>query len=397
MTIGRRYGSALIIAGLLAGTLVGCGSSSKSSTATGGGGGSSSTVAVAPSGSTQASIGSQVSNTAAGLAAAQQNVNSHLQDPTSIGPTTPVGKPIPTGKTIVYINCGAQACTNAGASLKAACAVLGWNYKEIAAQPTPESIQAAFEAAVRMKPDGVASLGFSTVSYQRQLAELKAAGIPVLSDTGTDPVGNGLLLQLQSAQTAQAMALLADKAIVDDGGKGDIGNVVLTGYPIVKLYGDEFAAEIKKNCPACTLTELQIQPAQIGTTASSTIANFLRANPNVKQLFLSYDDLGNGLAAAVQGAGASAPKTYGWAPTQTGMADLRSGVQTAAVPQDQLTIGWQLADAFARSFTGQSVGPDMTWENFVLWSKEYNNLPPSDNNPPVIANYQDQFKKLWGK
>jgi hypothetical protein len=39
----------------------------------------------------------------------------------------------------------------------------------------------------------------------------------------------------------------------------------------------------------------------------------------------------------------------------------------------------------------------MTWENFVVLSKQYNNLPASDNNPPVIADYQQQFKKLWNK
>ena len=67
------------------------------------------------------------------------------------------------------------------------------------------------------------------------------------------------------------------------------------------------------------------------------------------------------------------------------------------MPIDSLNVGWQWADAFARLFTGQSVDADAGWEDFVLWSKDYNNLPSSSNNPPVIASYQDQWKKLWNK
>jgi ABC-type sugar transport system substrate-binding protein len=334
---------------------------------------------------------------ATGYTAALAYVNAHIKAPTSIAPTTPIGKPIPTGKTIDYVNCGAPACTDTGAGLKAAAAVLGWKYKEIAAQPTPQSIQAAFDQVIRDKPDGVASAGFATASYQRELATLKADNIPVFSDTGTDKPGNGLDLQLQTFQTPDAMQLLADKVTIDSKGKGDIANVNLTGYPIVKDYTDEFAAGIKKNCPGCSISNLSINPTSIGKDAPSILANFLRSHTNIKYVFLGYDDVAVGLAAAVKGAGIAMPKTYSWAAGGTGIQALSTGERTATVPIDSIDVGWQWADGFARLFTGQSVSEDSGWENFVLWSKDYNNLPSSSNNPPVIANYQAQFKKLWGK
>jgi ribose transport system substrate-binding protein len=349
-----------------------------------------------------ASDGSAASSTAAAsgsaeLEAAKARLEAATKAPTTIGPTEPITKPIPTGKSVIYVNCGAVACTNTGAGLKEAAAALGWKYKEINALPTPESIQAAFSQVVREKPDGVASNGFSTAAYQRQLAQMKDAGIAVLSNTGTEPAGDGLLLQLQSDVAPEAMALLADKAVLDAGGKGDFGNVIITGYPIVKQYGEAFTAEVKKICPDCGVKNLDIQPTSIGKDAPAKITNFLRANPSVKGIFLGYDDLANGLATAVRNAGIDMPKSYSWAPTQIGVKALQTGERTAAVAQGTRETGWQFADAFARVFTKQSIEPSRKWQDWQVWSKDYDNVPEDVDNPPVIADYQEQFKKLWNK
>jgi ABC-type sugar transport system substrate-binding protein len=390
--LSRGAMAAVAVSACLALTVTACSSSGSSSGGSSGGG--------APSGGGGATGDSSSGLSGAaktGYAAALANVNAHIKPPTTIGVTTPVGKTIPTGKTLDYVNCGAPACTDTGAGLKSAAKVLGWTVKEINAQPTPQSIQAAFDQVVRDKPDGAASAGFAVASYQRELASLKAAGIPVFSDTGTDKPGNGLMLQLQTFQTPIAMQLLADKVTIDSKGKADIANVTLTGYPIVKDYTDEFATGIKKNCPGCSISNLSINPTSIGKDAPSIIANFLRSHTKIKYVFLGYDDVASGLASAVKNAGISMPKTYSWAAGGTGIQALSTGERTATVPIDSLNVGWQWADGFARLFTGQSVQPDAGWENFVLWSKDYNNLPSSSNNPPVITTYQAEWKKLWNK
>jgi ABC-type sugar transport system substrate-binding protein len=382
---GRQYAVAgVALSACLTLALSACSSSGSSTTS-----GKSSPHSAGDSGLTGAA--------SAGFKAAQANVQAHIKPPTSIVPQTPIGKPIPAGKTIDYVNCGAEACKNMGISLKQAASVLGWKIKQIDAQPTPQSIQAAFEQVVRDKPDGVASAGFAVASYQRQLASLKAANIPVFSDTGTDKVGNGLLLQLGTAQTPTAMQILADKVTIDSGGKGDIANVTLTGYPIVKDYTNEFEAGIKKNCPGCSVENLSINPTSIGKDSASIIANFLRSHSKIKYVFLGYDDLAIGLPAAAKGAGVAMPKTYSWSANAPGLQALSTGERTATVPNDSTAIAWQWADAFARLFTGGTVDQDMDFNYFVLWSKDYNNVPSTTTNPPVIADYQTQFKKLWAK
>jgi ABC-type sugar transport system substrate-binding protein len=351
-----------------------------------------------PGGSSGAST---AADTNSGLAAAKKNVEAHAQPPAKIGPSEPVGKPIPKGKKLVFINCGAPACALMGASLKEAGSVLGWSVDEIQSAPTPQAVQSAFAEALRRNPDGVVSTGFAKELYQRQLAELNKKKIPVFSGTGTDESSfnpsQGITLEPEPpTQVGEATRLLADKTIVDAGGKGEVGSVLLTGFPIVKLYTEAYEDQIKKNCVDCTVKRLTVDPTSIGKDAGQKIADFLRANPKVGHLFLSYDALGLGLPTAVRNVGGTMPKTYSWAPDEPGVQALQSGERTASVPLGYNEIAWQWADGFARIFTGADIRESQNWAGYVLWSKDESNVPQEAKNPPYIPDYQEQFKKLWG-
>jgi ribose transport system substrate-binding protein len=367
--------------------------------ACGGGGGSSSSSSGGDGSSTTAGETSGGGEGSAGGVdpLAEAAVAKYKESPTKIGPTKPIGKPIPSGKKIVYVNCGAEACNNVGEAMEKAAKVLNWELVQINTEPTPQAIQAAFTQALRENPDGIAELGFDKVSFERQLAEMNAKKIPVLAATGTDESGSGIDLQIIGSPTQEeSTRVLADKAIVDAGGEGDIGIVELTAYPSIKIYSASFKQEVEKACPACTTTTLQVQPTSIGKDAPTLITNWLRANPDIHHVFLSLDQLGSGLSAALKGAGVEAPKIYSKAPGAEGLPALESGETTAAVPGPTPEVGWQFMDAFARSFTGQSFAEDEKWTSLVLWSAEYDNLP-TERTLPVIAGYEKQYEGLWGK
>lgn len=370
-----------------------CGSSSIAGSNSGSGSSSASGSASSSSASSQAT-----------LADLQKIVAAHTQPPASIGPTVPITKPIPTGKKIVYINCGAESCINQGKGLEAAAKVLGWKVTTINAVPTPQAIQAAFSEAIRMNPDGISSAGFDVVSFPNEMAEMQQKHIPFISATGIDNTGQkGVTLQINPVagsvtSESAGMKLLADKALVDNGLKGQYALVELTGYLGVKTYTEAFGAEIKARCPQCVIKTLQIDPATIGTTATSKIASFLVANPGVTALYLSYDPLGLGLPAALKGAGVThPPKTYSYAPTAAGILALQTGERTASLAQPVTEVGWQTADGYARLFTGSSVTPDNTFQRWTIWAKDLNNVPTSTKAPPVVPDYQAQYMKLWGK
>jgi ABC-type sugar transport system substrate-binding protein len=315
-----------------------------------------------------------------------------------IGPTEPVGKPIPKDKTIVYVNCGQPACTNMSKAFNEAAAVLGWNVEEIQALPTPEEVQAAFDEALRRKPDGIWSAGFGRALYARQLDQAEQLKIPIMSVTGNEETGEGGITfePLGPKEAAKSTAILADKAIADMGGEGQAGTVLLGGYPIVKTYTESYENEIKNACPNCTVKRLDIQPTSLGKDAAQNIANFIRANPDMKSLFLSYDLMGSGLTAAAKGAGVTVPKTYSWAPDAPGIQALNSGERTASNLMPYNELSWQIADAFARLFTGGSVSASQPLQNVLVVSKDFDNVPPTGEPfPSSVADYQTQFKALW--
>lgn len=364
---------------------------------------SASTESESTGAETEATTESSSDPTAEGLAYATEKVEEASKPPTHIGPTEPIKKPIPSGKTIVSVNCGAESCTNTEEGLKEAAAVLGWKVKTINAEPTPQAIQAAYEEAVREQPDGVTSLGQSKESFERQLKELDEAGIPFVSAYGPNPEGEGVTLQIVGplpggkAETDPAMKLLADKAIVDSKGEGEIGVAVLTGFPTPAQFAEAFEEEIAEHCPKCSTKQIEIAPTAIGKTSETELVNFLRANSGIHYLFLTYEALATGLAQASKVAGIEAPKTYSWAPVGLGDEALRTGESTAAVPQGEPELGWQIADAFARLFTGENPQESKKLQPWTLWGKSVNNLPPEGSNPEIIVGFQKQFEELWGK
>ena len=375
--------SAALVVVLLTLAVAGCGSSSRSS----------SSATSQSAGSTSASSGSS------STAAAERIVDQHIKDPTSIGPQTPIGKPIPTGKRIVAINCGPEGCALTMDAFKQAASVLGWNVTELTpTQPTPQLIQGVFDQAVRLHPDAVLTSALPLVAFRREAAQLKAAKIPLISVYGPDPTGGPLTLQIFGADGDNALArVIAAKTVADLGGKGTIATIVLSGYPIIAEYTAAYTTEVKKLCPACTFKSLTVQPTSLGTTDGTDIVNFLRANPGVSALFLGYEQLGEDLTSAAKAAGLTLPKTYSESTTTAGVQAVLDGERTATAPADYNIVGWQAADALARIFTGQSPKEDLKYQSPVIWSKQYHDVPSGSGFPATVANYQAQFKKLWGK
>lgn len=379
----RRIQKCLAACGLVAllAVLAGCGSSSPS-------GGSTAQA----TGNSSASSGSD-----AKAASAAATIAAKYTSLTKIGPTKPITKAIPKGKKLIWVNCGVGACTIEGKAFSEAAKVLGWTTEEIHSEPTPEAIQAAFREVIRRKPDGVASAGFGPALYPQQIAQLNAMKIPVMEMLGEvesgvkgvayDPIDPGV--------ASEALEALANKAIADMGGKGEAGVVLLTGYPNVKIYTDAWENELKKKCPSCSVVQMNIQPTAIGKNAPEQIVNFVRANPNIKALLLSFDPLGKGLGAALKAAGVNSPLLYSFGPEAPGIEELKDGERTAAAVASYVEGPWQLIDGFARVFVGES--PIQPPAKPVIWSEGYHNVPASANPFPVlVSSYKEEFEALWG-
>jgi hypothetical protein len=173
----------LVLVASLALLISACGGSDDTTSSSGGGGSTESeTTGGEPSGGE--------SSSGVDLAALEKTVQEHVKYG-PIGPTVPIGKPIPKDVKAVFINCGAPACVSFEEAFNEAAGVLGWKVENITAEPTPESIQEAFGEAVRRKPAAVLTSGFAIEQYPKQAKELNELGIPIISNTGTDPRRRG--------------------------------------------------------------------------------------------------------------------------------------------------------------------------------------------------------------
>ncbi len=93
-------------------------------------------------------------------------------------------------------------------------------------------------------------------------------------------------------------------------------------------------------------------------------------------------------------AGLSNVKIVGESGGPTEFGYVASGQELALVPYDYYSVDYQMLDALARHFAGVPV--QMTPP--PLWLITKANLPASHSSVfPMVADYQSQFLKLWGK
>jgi ribose transport system substrate-binding protein len=381
----RSSAAATALALLAVLAIAGCGGGSSSSSSSGSGSG------------TEASGGEGSGANAEVVAAAKKIAEEH-KSVTKIGPTKPIGKPVPEGKKLIYVECPEPACVTQSEAFSEAAKVLGWSVEDISTEYTPQAVQATFEEVIRRHPDGVASAGLGPAVYPKQLAKLNEMGIPVAESTGEVEGGtHGIAFDPVGPETASNfMRVLANKTIEDIEGEGEVGTVLLTESPIVADYTQAYEEEIAAKCPNCSTKRLELPPTAIGKSAPEEITNFLRANSAIKALFFSYDPFGEGLAAALKNAGVEMPKTYSWGVDAPGILALQSGERTASAPLPYNEVAWQTADGFARIFAGEK--PKEPFQEALLWSDAFNNVPEqTEPYPEIVPGYKEQFEALWGK
>jgi ribose transport system substrate-binding protein len=132
----RKLAPFLVLTGILAAVVVAV-------LVANGGGGESSGGPASPGGGS------------AGVAQATALAQKATTRPTSIGLTTPIGKPVPAGKKVAFISCGVEACEIQGDIIKQGAADLGWTASTIGTDGSPEQLQNAFQTALRQGADAV--------------------------------------------------------------------------------------------------------------------------------------------------------------------------------------------------------------------------------------------------
>jgi len=319
------------------------------------------------------------------------------QRPTSIGITDPIKGKIPSGKTVAFIQCGSPICADMGSILANGASKLGWKVDRINAGLTAETIKAAWGQAVDSKPDAVITSGTPRSLFEPELAQLKAAGTPVIDMTTADTAGNGLTEVYGGPDQYTGQGKNMADYMLANGGKGVKElSVTISAYPNITDVATGLADELKAQCSSCTSASLDVPASSIGSDLPSRITSYLSAHPDINWVYVGFSDMVTGLPAALNSAGLGKVKIVTLSTNPTIATYMKNGQNLVmATGFDTTEIMWRSLDYLARVWTNSSTTQNTDPATLPAWFVTKDNLPSTTENFPYIADYQAQYLKLW--
>jgi ribose transport system substrate-binding protein len=319
--------------------------------------------------------------------------------PTSVGIETPVGKPIPKGKTIDFIQCGVPACKTEGEIFEAAADKLGWTIKSINAGTTPEEIKAAYDQAIKDEPDAVLGSGYPRALFEPEIAQLKAKNIPVVEFFVEEEPGNGITAVIGGIGTTEIQGkMMADFILSHSTDESmEIGSVNAKGFETVTATIESVKKTVEEECSGCSVKTLEAPLTSIGKDLPQRIAAFLTANPGIEWTTVGYNDMVTGLPTALKGAGVENAKLTTVNINKSIAPYMANGEYLEATMGTSFyEVYWRGIDLLARLFAGVEYKEDEDDSTLPYWTITQESLPSTEEEFPVVENYEEQFKQLWG-
>lgn len=333
----------------------------------------------------------------ANVTAAKAAIAPYTAAPTTFPVTDPLSAPLPAGKKFVYLQCSTPICALVGTFLKQAVKGIGGTITVVNAGATAQTAQAAASSVLALKPDAVFLGAIDPALFGTGLKALSTAGVKVVSlQIDKDVTPFGITFNYLGANLSQRNGkLLADWVIANKGAQANTVIYTLPALDISAPVQQAFQAEMKQNCPSCTVRVVPIDVSTIGTTAPSTVVTDLQAHPHTNSAVFVSMSAATGLPAAMKAAGLSIT-TVGFGPTAGNLQDIKNGALTAALDIDFPVSTWTAVDASARLLEGaqpttseqDGVVPeqflaqkDITFDPTLGWS--------------AFPDYAQRFAQLW--
>ena len=338
---------------------------------------------------------------AAGLARAQEIADAANVPPTEIGPTIPLTS-APEARTVGWLECELPACQEITPGFEAATAALGWELQVITVEsfnPGP-GMQQAIDAGV----DYIAITGSPRAIYEEQLANARAAGIPVMECYATDEpdFDAGLYMMCSDSRNAgDAGAKLANWAIADSGGDAHTLMVNIPDFPILAAEEEGAKAAYEENCPNCTFEPLNVTIDQFAAgEIPAAIVSALQNDESINYIHFAFGDLPLSVTDTLREAGlldrvnqVGVDFSLG-----VGLNEIIAGTHAGWTTNPKPYAAWLMVDAMARD----AVGMDNPQERdnallpLFIVSDAATAEQYKDSAWPGPEGYEDQFKALWG-
>lgn len=346
------------------------------------------------------SDGTDTESTAGGGEAAVQEakdfVAEHTPAPTEISVTEPVSKTPEEGKSIIYMDCGVPVCKLLGENVKEATDTLGWTFKALNTEGTPEGIEVAWNQAVREKPDAVVSTGVPVDLFKKQLAELQKAGTTVVNQATLDQPSGAVIANIDGAEDfALRGRWMANWIVADTDGEANVAYFGFPDFPVLVTTQEAFDEELKRLCPGCKSKLVEVTPQAIGKSLPSQVVSTLQSDPSINYVAMGLADGTLGVTQALTAAGIEGVKMVSQAGTPQNFENIVDGTaEVADVPESTALTAWTQIDALARHFNGDSL-PQEAYASLPRNYLTADNIEDPAANYVGVVDYQDQFKALW--
>jgi ribose transport system substrate-binding protein len=332
-----------------------------------------------------------------GLTTAREIVAQYSKRPTELGLTTPIEGEIPEGKSVYFITCGAPICEAEAPIINEATDILGWDFKVLSTDGSPQQLQNAWDQVVREKPDVVLYTGTPQSVIATQMEQAAENGTFVSGCCTTDAVGTGGLGYMISTpqQVGELGRIMAAWVVADAADQGLEPGVVyldLPDFAILSALGEEFESNFAELCTDCAYEKIDIGLADLAS-ANDRVVSYLRANPDVKYVVMSVDSVFS-LPSALEAAGLDDIRLFGEGAGFANQADIVAGKQAASMIFQAYEIMFAMVDAAARHYAGDEVLESFSPPAWILTKDD---IEDPAEVIPAVEDTVAQFTELWGK
>jgi len=348
-----------------------------------------------------APMASSATKAADSITVAKAVVGKFSPTPKSINITAPLKTKPAKGLLIVGLSNGGDENKVLDEGIAAGAAVFGWTFKEIAGAVDPNTQRAAFQQALNLKPAGIHISGIEPSTLSDLLDQAKKMNIPVVcSACMSKPTGALIDTHIAGARQLDSWGnMIAAFVAAQTNCNANVQGITVPLYPILIRFDTAFAASLMKYCPAAKYTA---NPQDlVGTILAgkepATVVGIMTKNPTTNWL---VSDLGGwmvGVPAALKAAGLNGKAQIGGLTAgKANIQGVKDGTETAWTGYSLPIVGWSVVDSFARYFTKQALNTaDLPTQILTPQNAASLVLTPAGDYLGV-ANYQAQFKKVWG-
>lgn len=317
---------------------------------------------------------------------------------TWLGPTE--SPPVPKGKTIAFVSCGAEICNETGEAGVEIAEKAGFKAELVnknGAGDVP-NLNQAMSSALALHPDAIVGICVTATQVADKLEQAESEGIVTVSTCDPTPTG-GKGEDSAAADFANGLSteLLGWAIVADSEGEANVVAIEDRGYPaVIRKIGD--LVKVVEGCSGCAVKTATWQAGEAANpaTAANFLTGLINANPDMTTLVMPYSI---GIQSAVQAVASSGREIdiYADDADSVNLQELREGHTTMLSSVDPQLVMYQAVDQAIRGLDGS---PYVKPAELPYLGHLYTQQDVPKTGVGAFVKYFDypaEYEKLWGE